>query len=69
LHFRPAFNRIKKKGRVKAMFRKKQQKRILELNPSEVRLLLRALMNFRNKVMNAGKPTEDINELILMITK
>ena len=51
------------------MFRKKQQKRILELNPSEVRLLLRALMNSRNKVMNAGKPTEDINELILMITK
>ena len=51
------------------MFRKKQQKRILELNPSEVRLLLRALMNFRNKVMKAGKPTEDINELILMITK
>lgn len=63
------FYRIKKKGRVKAMLWKRQEKRIIELNPSEVRLLLRALMNFRNKVMNAGKPTEDINELILMITK
>ena len=60
---------IKKKGQVNAMFRKRQEKWIVELNPSEVRLLLKALMNFRNKVMNAGKPTEDINELILMITK
>ena len=37
------------------MFRKKQQKRIVELNPAEVRLMLKALMNFRNKAMNAGK--------------
>ena len=51
------------------MFRKKQPKRIVELSPSEARLLLQALMNFRNKAMSAGKPTEDINELILMITK
>lgn len=60
---------MKKKGQVKAMFRKKQEKRIVKLNPAEVRLMLKALMNFRNKAMNAGKPTEDINELILMITK
>ena len=51
------------------MFKKKAEKRVVELNASEVRLLLKALMNFRNKVMNAGKPTEDINELILMVTK
>ena len=51
------------------MFRKKQQKRIVELNRSEVRLMLTALMHFRNKVTQAGKPTEDINELILMIAK
>ena len=51
------------------MFRKKAQKRVVELNRSEVRLMMAALMNFRNKAMNAGKPTEDINELILMITK
>ena len=31
--------------------------------------MLTALMNFRNKAMNAGKPTEDINDLILIITK
>lgn len=51
------------------MFRKKQQKRVVELSPAEVRLMLTALMHFRNKAMNAGKPTEDINDLILMITK
>ena len=51
------------------MFRKKQNKRVVELNPAEVRLILTALMHFRNKAMQAGKPTEDINELILMITK
>ncbi len=51
------------------MFRKKQSKRVVELDPAEVHLMLTALINFRNKAMQAGKPTEDINELILMITK
>ncbi len=51
------------------MFRKKQHKVIIELSSNETRLLLAGLMHFRNKVMKAGKPTEDINELILMITK
>ncbi len=51
------------------MFRKKQHKVIVELSPSEARLLLIGLMHFRNKVSQAGKPTEDINDLILMITR
>ena len=51
------------------MFKKKAEKRVVELNASELRLLVTALMNFRNKVERAGKPTEDINELILMVTK
>ena len=51
------------------MFKKKAEKRIVELNASELRLLVTALMSFRNKVARAGKPTEDINELILMVTK
>ncbi len=69
MHLLLSPDKIKKKGLVTAMFRKKQQKRIVELNHSEVRLMLTALMHFRNKVMQTGKPTEDINELILMITK
>lgn len=51
------------------MFKKKAEKRVVELNASELRLLVTALMNFRNKVARAGKLTEDINELILMVTK
>ena len=51
------------------MFKKKAQKRVVELNTSEQQLLVKALMNFRNKVAKAGKPTEDINELLLMVIK
>lgn len=46
---------------------KKSQKRIVELSPAETRLLRHALMQFRNKVLNAGKPTEDIESLLLML--
>lgn len=46
---------------------KKSQKRIVELSPAEARLLRHALMQFRNRVLNAGKPTEDIESLLLML--
>ena len=46
---------------------KKSQKRIVELSPAEARLLRHALMQFRNKVLNAGKPTEDIESLLLLL--
>lgn len=46
---------------------KKSQKRIVELSPAEARLLRYALMQFRNKVLNAGKPTEDIESLLLLL--
>lgn len=46
---------------------KKSPKRIVELSPAEARLLRHALMQFRNKVLNAGKPTEDIESLLLML--
>ena len=46
---------------------KKSQKRIVELSPAEARLLRHALMQFRNKVLNAGRPTEDIESLLLML--
>ena len=46
---------------------KKSQKRIVELSPAEARLLRHALMQFRNKVLNADKPTEDIESLLLML--
>ena len=46
---------------------KKSQKRVVELSPAEARLLRYALMQFRYKVLNAGKPTEDIESLLLML--
>ena len=48
---------------------KKSQKRVVELSPTEARLLRYALMQFRNKVLKAGKPTEDIESLLLMVSK
>lgn len=46
---------------------KKSNKRVVELSIMEAKLLRAALMHFRNKVLNAGKPTEDIESLLLML--
>ena len=51
------------------MFRRKAEKRIAELSPNEARLLRGALLSFRNKLLSAGKPTEDVNELIIKVMK
>ena len=51
------------------MFRRKNDKRIVELNPEELRLAKYALLRFRNKLVAQGKPTEDVNELLLKIMK
>ena len=48
---------------------KKAPKRVVELSPAEARLLRYALMQFRNKVMNAGKPTEDIDEMLIKVMR
>lgn len=46
---------------------KKSNKRVVELSVMEAKLLRTVLMHFRNKVLNAGKPTEDIESLLLML--
>lgn len=51
------------------MFRRKNDKRIVELNPEELRLAKYALLGVRNKLVAQGKPTEDVNELLLKIMK
>ena len=51
------------------MFRRKQEKRIVELDAFELRLSKYALLSFRNKILREGKPTEDVNELIIKIMK
>ena len=51
------------------MFRRKNDKRIVELNPEELRLAKYALLGFRNKLVAQGKSTEDVNALLLKIMK
>ena len=51
------------------MFRRKNDKRIVELNPEELRLAKYALLGLRNKLVAQDKPTEDVNELLLKIMK
>ena len=35
----------------------------------ERRLLVKALLSFRNKLVASGKPTEDINELLIRLLR
>ena len=51
------------------MLRRKAEKRTVELSPDEARLLREALLAFRNKLLSAGTPTEDVNELIIKVMK
>ena len=46
-----------------------KDKRIVKLNPEELRLAKYALLGFRNKLVAQGKPTEDVNALLLKIMK
>ena len=55
--------------KVLQMLRRKAEKRMVELSPDEARLLREALLAFRNKLLSAGKPTEDVNELIIKVLK
>ena len=43
------------------------KKRSLIITDFERGLLINALMQFRNSALAIGKPTEDINELILKV--
>lgn len=54
---------------VPGMFHQKADNRILELSSDEICLLRTALFSFRNKVIDEGKPAEDINELLIKIMK
>lgn len=58
-----------KRTEVPEMFRRKPKKRIIEFSPEEARLLKAAMLWFRNKLTAEGKPTEDVNELLIRIMK
>lgn len=63
------YNEVRKQMEVLEMFRHKKEKRIVELGSEQLRLAQYALLAFRNKLIAQGKPTEDINELLLKIMK
>lgn len=42
-----------------------EEKKVVTLDDFEQRLMVSSLMDFRNDLLRDGKPTEDINDLIL----
>ena len=48
---------------------KYRRNRVLALCAGERRLLVKALLSFRNKLVASGKPTEDINELLIRLLR
>ena len=57
------------KTEVPAMFFRKRDKVVLTLTPQEARYARSILLRWRNKLLNAGKPTEDVEELILRLER
>lgn len=43
------------------------EKRVVTLNDYEQRLMVRGLTDFRNDAIRDGKPTEDVDDLILKV--
>ena len=51
------------------MFGRCKRDRVLVLCANERRLLTAAMLAFRNKLLARGKPTDDVNELLLRLMK
>lgn len=51
------------------MFGRRKRERVLELCADERRLMTSAMLAFRNKLLACGKPTEDVNELLIRLMK
>lgn len=51
------------------MFGRNKRDRVLVLCADERRLLTMAMLSFRNKLLSSGKPTEDVNELLIRLVK
>ncbi len=47
----------------------KQPKRILVLSSSEYRLMLHGLLHFRNKLIQQGRYTDAVDELLINLQK
>ena len=49
------------------MFRRKNNLHVLTLSVAEKRLLIQAMIHFRNKLITQNKPTEDMSEIMLRL--
>ena len=49
------------------MFRRKKDLRVISLSLAEKRLLIRAMLHFRNRFLATGRPTEDVNGILMKI--
>ena len=45
----------------------RDEKRVVTLNSFEQRLMVRGLADFRNDALRDGKPTEDVDNLLLKV--
>ena len=45
----------------------RDEKRVVTLNDFEQRLMVRGLTDFRNDTLRDGKPTQDVDDLILKV--
>jgi hypothetical protein len=48
---------------------KKKNKVYVTLSPTEKRLMITAMLSFRNKLIATNRPTEDVNTILLRIMK
>ena len=48
---------------------KRKNKVYVTLSPTEKRLMITAMISFRNKLIAADLPTEDVNTILLRIMK
>ena len=45
----------------------RDEKRVVTLNSFEQRLMVRGLADFRNDALRDGKPTEDVDKLLIKV--
>ena len=51
------------------MFRKKKTLYTVALTPAEKKLMVQAMLRFRNKLLAMNKPTGDVNAILLRLLK
>lgn len=67
LRFLSMYITMEEKRELTIMLFHKEKKYYVTMSDRELRLAKFALLQFRNKLIAEGKPTEDVNELLLKL--